>query len=117
MQSLAPQSNVTSSSDGSNPLTRAFNQMEKDLQSGNLSAAQQDFKTIQQDFKNQAAQQQSNQASGTGSNAGSQLFAQLGQELQSGNLSSAQQTFSSLQQEFSPSKTSTSSSNSFSIAA
>ena len=66
------------------PLPRPSTNSEKDLQSGNLSAAQNDFKTIQQDFKNHAAQQQNDQASGTGSNAVSQLFEQLGQELQSG---------------------------------
>ena len=100
-----------------NTIQKEFQQLSQDLQSGNLSAAQKDFKTIQQDFKNRAAQQQNDQASGSGSNAVSQLFEQLGQELQSGNLSSAQQTFSSLQQEFSQSTTSASSSNSLSITA
>jgi outer membrane protein assembly factor BamD (BamD/ComL family) len=110
-------SSLNSSDSLQNTIRKEFRQLGQDLQSGNLSAAQQDFKTIQQDFTNQAAQRQSNQASGSGSNAVRQLFEQLGHELQSGNLSSAQQTFISLQQEFSQSTTSTSSSNRLSITA
>ena len=34
------------------PITRAFNQLERDLKAGNVTAAQQDFSTIQQDFQN-----------------------------------------------------------------
>jgi outer membrane protein assembly factor BamD (BamD/ComL family) len=83
----------------------AFNQLSQDLQSGNLSAAQQDYSTIQQDFQSMASQMKSHHhhASGTNANGNqesevSQLMDQLGQDLQSGNVSSAQSTFSSLQQ-------------------
>ena len=34
------------------PITQAFNQLERDLKAGNVTAAQQDFSTIQQDFQN-----------------------------------------------------------------
>jgi outer membrane protein assembly factor BamD (BamD/ComL family) len=110
-------SSLNSSDSLQNTIEKEFQQLGQDLQSGNLSAAQSDFKTIRQDLKNQAAQQQNNQSSGGGSKAASQLFEQLGQELQSGNLSSAEQTFSALQQEFSQPTTSTSSTSSLSIAA
>jgi len=117
LQQLAPQNNLTStattttSSSGSSSLAQAFSQLGQDLQSGNLSGAQQDFSTIQQDFQ-QAAQSQGQQSEGhhhhhhhggggdNGSSAISQLFDQLGQALQSGNLSSAQQAYNSLAQDF-----------------
>jgi hypothetical protein len=85
------------------------------FQAGNLSAAQQDFATIKQDFKSLNTQQsQASQDSesveghshhhlgGDESDSSfSSLFSQLGKELQSGDLSSAQQTFSTLEQDFS----------------
>jgi len=48
LQSSAMQSN--------NPIAQAFQQLSTDLQSGNLSAAQQDDSNIRQDFQNQASQ-------------------------------------------------------------
>ena len=80
----APTSNASSSS----PIAQAFSQLSKDLQAGNLSAAQGDFSTIQQDFLN--AQSQSQAQSGGGhhhhhfassssqSSPPAQLFSQLG---------------------------------------
>ena len=108
------QSNSQTNSQNNSPIAQAFNQLSQDLTSGNLSSAQQDFATIQQDFQNQATQGQSTQGhshhhhhgGGGGSDSGSsgagaisQLFTQLGSALQSGNLSSAQQVYSSLQQD------------------
>lgn len=94
---------------GNNPIAQAFNQLAHDLQAGNVSAAQQDFSTIQQDFQNSQSQAPA-QGGGhhhhhafSGQNAASplaQLFSQLGQALQTGNLSSAQQAYSTLQQDF-----------------
>jgi len=120
LQQDAPQSaasassSSTTSTQSENPIEQAFKQLAQDLQSGNLSAAQQDYATIQQDFKNQAAQQsqadQGNEGTEThhhhhhggesSQNGVSQLFSQLGQELQSGDLSSAQQTYTSLEKDF-----------------
>ena len=92
-----------------NPIAQAFNQLAQDLKTGNLTAAQQDFSTIQQDFQNAQSQAQTQ---GTGhhhhhafssQNSTSplaQLFSQLGQALQNGNLSSAQQAYSTIQQDF-----------------
>ena len=106
----------TSSSQSNSPIAQAFNQLSQDLQSGNLSAAQQDYANIQQDFQSQATQghhhhhhhhssgdsgDSGNSSSSTsGTDSISQLLNQLGQDLQSGNLTTAQQTYSTLQQDF-----------------
>jgi outer membrane protein assembly factor BamD (BamD/ComL family) len=98
-----PQNSSTTSTASTNPITQAFNQLSVDLQSGNLSAAQQDYSTIRRDFQtqDQTAQTQGHvhhhhHGGGGNSSEVSQLFDQLGQELQSGSLSTAQQTYSSL---------------------
>lgn len=113
-QSASSASGTTqSSSQSSNPIQQALQQLGSDLQSGNLSAAQTDYGTVQQDM--QSAQSahgghghhhhmhggQSSQSSESSQDSPSSLFAELGQALQSGNLTSAQQTYSTLQQEFS----------------
>lgn len=70
-----------------------FQQLGQDLQSGNLSAAQTDFATLQH-LNGQTA-------GSTNTNSPiAQAFQQLSQELQSGNLSAAQQAFSQIQQDF-----------------
>jgi hypothetical protein len=67
-------------------------QLGQDLQSGNLSAAQQDFATLQQDGP-------SGSSSPTHSNNPvAQAFNQLSVDLQSGNLSGAQQAYSNVEQ-------------------
>jgi len=71
-----------------------FQQLGQDLQSGNLSAAQSDFATLQNLLP---------QASSTSSQSSSpiaQAFSQLAKDLQSGNLSAAQQDFTTIQQDF-----------------
>jgi outer membrane protein assembly factor BamD (BamD/ComL family) len=100
-----PQSGVESA----DPRVQAFAQLEQDIQSGNTSAAQQDYSNIQQIFQQHA---HSNHRLHTGGFDGapggestlpggvSQLFQQLGQALQSGDLSGAQQAYTSLQQDF-----------------
>jgi outer membrane protein assembly factor BamD (BamD/ComL family) len=72
-----------------------FQQLGEDLQSGNLSAAQTDFATLQQ-----MAPQGTSSTSSTSSNPLEQAFQQLGQDLQSGNISAAQQDYSNIQQDF-----------------
>ena len=103
-----------SSAQSSNPLATAVSQLAQDLKSGNLTAAQSDFATVQQDLQQGGPQagaahghhhhhHQSDGDSGQSSgqqNPISTLFGQLGQDLQSGNLSAAQQAYSSLQQDF-----------------
>ena len=72
---------------------KTFQQLGKDLQSGNLSAAQSDFASLQQ------LQPQNNSTSSSQSNNPiAQAFSQLSQDLQSGNLSAAQQDYTAIQQ-------------------
>jgi outer membrane protein assembly factor BamD (BamD/ComL family) len=103
-----------SSAQSNNPLATAVSQLAQDLKSGNLTAAQSDFATVQQNLQQAGPQagtahghhhhhHQSDGDSGQSSgqqNPISTLFGQLGQDLQSGNLSAAQHAYSSLQQDF-----------------
>ncbi|MGA9554758.1 MAG: hypothetical protein WBR30_21105 [Candidatus Sulfotelmatobacter sp.] len=71
-----------------------FQQLGQDLQSGNLSAAQSDFATLQNlGTQNSTATSQTNSPM-------AQAFSQLAKDLQSGNLSAAQQDFATIQQDF-----------------
>lgn len=78
-------------------IQQEFQQLGDDLQSGNLSAAQSDYATIEQLVP------QSNTTSATSSTESSnplaQAFNQLGQDLQSGNLTAAQQDYANIQQD------------------
>lgn len=71
-----------------------FQQLGQDLESGNLSAAQTDFATLEQ------VGPQGLGSSSTSSNPVQQAFNQLAQDLQSGNLSAAQQDYANIQQDF-----------------
>jgi outer membrane protein assembly factor BamD (BamD/ComL family) len=71
-----------------------FQQLGKDLQSGNLSAAQSDFTSLQN-----LLPQTTSTTAAQSSNPITQAFAQLGKDLQSGNLSAAQQDFTTIQQD------------------
>ena len=73
---------------------KEFQQLGQDLKSGNLSAAQSDFATLQQNSTSSSAT-----TSASNSSAIAQAFSQLGKDLQSGNLSAAQQDFSNIQQD------------------
>jgi hypothetical protein len=84
----------------SNPIAQAFDQLSVDLQTGNLSAAQQDYSNIQQEAQN-GSQNQTGELHFNHERhipGVSDLFDQLGQQLQSSNLSTAQQTYSSILQ-------------------
>jgi outer membrane protein assembly factor BamD (BamD/ComL family) len=107
-QSQGATSSTQSELQASNPVSQAISQLGQDLKAGNLSAAQSDFTTLQQDLQQQGAvsghrhhhhHAEGSQASGQQSGPAT-LFGDLGQELQSGNLSAAQQTYSALQQDF-----------------
>jgi outer membrane protein assembly factor BamD (BamD/ComL family) len=102
---------TTSTPQSTNPLTQAVAQLGQDLQAGNLTAAQSDYATIQQDVQQQQGSGQvqhhhhHHHGGGQGADSNQQnnvasLFNQLGQELQSGNVTQAQQTYASLQQDF-----------------
>lgn len=73
---------------------QTFQQLGQDLQSGNLSAAQSDFATLQN------LGSQNSTATSQSSSPIAQAFSQLAKDLQSGNLSAAQQDFSTIQQDF-----------------
>jgi hypothetical protein len=86
-------------------LAKAFQALGQDLKAGNLSAAQADFTTIQQDAQQNPGQAQGHrhhhQTGGSSqqqpNNTLQQAFGTLGQALQSGSLSSAQQAYATLQ--------------------
>jgi len=71
-----------------------FRQLGRDLQSGGISAAQQDFSALQQLIP------QTGLPSAQGNTPIAQEFNQLSQDLQSGNLSAAQQDYATIQQDF-----------------
>ncbi len=75
-----------------------FQQLGQDLQSGNLSAAQSDFATLQQNAPPGSPLASLNSTT-QGSNSLTNAFSQLSQDLQSGNLSGAQSDFATLQQD------------------
>jgi hypothetical protein len=72
-----------------------FQQLGQDLQSGNLSAAQADFASLQQ-----VGSQANSTSSAQSNNPIAQAFNQLSQDLKSGNLSAAQQDYATVQQDF-----------------
>jgi len=72
-----------------------FQQLGQDLQSGNLSAAQTDFATIQQ-----SGPQISSTSSNQNTSPIAQDFKQLSQDIQSGDISAAQQDYAKIQQDF-----------------
>jgi hypothetical protein len=76
-----------------------FQQLGKDLESGNLSAAQTDFATLQQNAPPGSPLSNATSSSTSGTNSLANAFSQLSQDLQAGNLSGAQSDFSTLQQD------------------
>jgi outer membrane protein assembly factor BamD (BamD/ComL family) len=70
-----------------------FQQLGQDLQSGNISAAQNDMTALQR-------LQPQGSTSSTQSNPIAQEFTQLSQDLQAGNISNAQQHYAKIQQDF-----------------
>lgn len=71
-----------------------FQELGQDLASGNLSAAQSDFATLQQAFAQPATV-----SSSSTSNPVTQAFQQLSTDLKSGNLSAAQKDYATIQQD------------------
>jgi hypothetical protein len=89
------------------PTHQALDQLDSDLQSGNLSAAQKDVANVQQNLNSAGtiAYSKFHSFSGAGSgnssgqNAALQDLNQIGQSLSSNNLAGAQQAYSTLQQQ------------------
>jgi hypothetical protein len=107
--SIAASTSATSAAASvTNPIAQAFSQLGSDLQSGNLSAAQKDFSTVQQDIQSLSGGRVNHHhahgggGSGGGSNTQNTLLqdlSQVGQTLTSSNLAGAQQAYSTLQQD------------------
>ncbi len=76
---------------------QGIQQLSKDFQSGNLSAAQSDFATLQAAFS-QPPTSTASTSTASKSNPVAQAFNQLATDLKSGNLSAAQKDFSTVQQ-------------------
>jgi hypothetical protein len=72
-----------------------FQQLGQDLQSGNLSAAQTDFTTLQP-----SGPQISSSSTNQNTSPIAQDFKQVSQDIQSGNISAAQQDYAKIQQDF-----------------
>jgi hypothetical protein len=93
---------IFSSSIGSNSVNAAssgrsqMQQLGQDLLSGNLSAAQSDFATLQQAFRQSSSTSTSSPVT--------QAFQQLATDLKSGNLSAAQKDYTTIQQDLNTSK-------------
>jgi outer membrane protein assembly factor BamD (BamD/ComL family) len=75
-----------------------FQQLGKDLKSGNLTQAQSDFATLQQNAPTSQTPSTNSTLNSTTSPV-AQAFNQLSQDLQSGNLTAAQSDFATLQQD------------------
>jgi hypothetical protein len=82
----------------STPYQQSIEQLSKDLQSGNLLAAQSDFDNLQKAFA-QPATRTAAVSTASISNVVAQAFNQLATDLKSGNLSAAQKDFSILEQD------------------
>jgi outer membrane protein assembly factor BamD (BamD/ComL family) len=79
---------------------KEFQQLGQDLQSGNMSAAQSDFATLQQ-MQPQSSSSASTSSSSTQSTNPITLdFNQLATDLKAGNTTAAQQDYAKLQQDF-----------------
>ena len=93
----------TATAANSNPIAQAFAALSTDLKNGNITAAQQDYATIQQDSQQRGSSQVHHHhhhgGGGQQANQVSQALNSLSSALQSGNLSSAQTAFATLQQD------------------
>jgi hypothetical protein len=104
----------TSAASTSSPVAQAFNQLATDLKSGNLSAAQKDFSTVQQDLLRRGGPSTGHlhhhpriSTGGVGEDSSDQNsllqdLNQVGQNLTSRDLAGAQQAYATLQQQLQP---------------
>ena len=80
-----------------------FQQLGKDLQAGNLTQAQTDLVTLEQNspfLRTGAGATATGSSAIAGNNPIAQAFNQLAQDLRAGNVSAARQDFSAIQQDF-----------------
>lgn len=98
---------TTSTDSSTSSLTDAFNALGQDLQSGDLSAAQSDFTTLQSDLQQTTSQAapppppptSSETSTSTSTNSILKELSALGDALSSSDLTSAQTAYTSLQQD------------------
>ena len=89
----------------SQSVRQEFEQLGRDLQMGNLKAAQSDFATIQASapFSHSSSNASANPAQANSQSQGldavRQAFSQLSQDLRAGNITAARQDYSTLQQD------------------
>ncbi len=87
----------------SNPLAQAFQQLSSDLKTGDLTAAQKDYSTIQQDMQSRFTGHLHHHHVGSGSDLLNMGTSQASQDVTStlaqSNTTSAQQTYASLAQQ------------------
>lgn len=79
-------------------IQKEFQQLGQDLQSGNLTQAQQDYATLSQNLP--IAQSSTTASTPNSSNPVAQAFTALSQDLQNGNISAAQKDYATIQQDF-----------------
>jgi hypothetical protein len=79
-------------------IQKEFQQLGQDLQTGNLTQAQQDFATLSQNLP--IAQSSTTAFTANNSNPIAQAFNALSQDLQTGNISAAQKDYATIQQDF-----------------
>jgi hypothetical protein len=91
-------SQTQSVQNGRQQFQQEFQQLGQDLQSGNLSAAQTEFATLQQNAPPGSPLANLNSTT-QGNNSLTNAFSRLSQDLQSGNLSGAQSEYSTIQQD------------------
>jgi len=91
---------TSSSSQTNSSVSSLFKQLSQDLQAGNLSAAQQDYSSIQQNLQSRSAHGHHHHHQKSAGQM-QQTLDQLGQALQAGSFTNAQQAYSVLQQEYS----------------
>jgi|SRR5208283_297296 len=105
MQPAATASSTSSASaaSASNPLAQAFQQLSSDLKTGDLTAAQKDYSTIQQDMQSRFTGHLHHHHVGSGSDLLNMGTSQASQDVTStlaqSNTTSAQQTYASLAQQ------------------
>jgi outer membrane protein assembly factor BamD (BamD/ComL family) len=95
---LSPAPNPQSGQGKFQQIQKEFQQLGQDLQTGNLTQAQQDFATLSQNLP--AAQSSTTASTANNSNPIAQAFNALSQDLQTGNISAAQKDYATIQQDF-----------------
>jgi cob(I)alamin adenosyltransferase len=102
-QATASSSSTSAISSSNSPVQQAWDQLQQDLQSGDLGGAQQDYFNLMQALQDMGGLQYERsrqyRANSEQAEAVQQDFSSLGQALGTGNLANAQSAFASLKQD------------------